>query len=265
MIMTCLLGFSCANAGDGVNGSGQRGSAVPTAANRQKYYENISTYLDGYKKKYFVYVSKTEKKLYLIDRTQKVWKSYMVATGEAEGVKMFVGDRKTPSGVYKMTQIYQYQLPWYLSQIEEKMKMFQPDSGEYLYYLKYYRDLEKKHRRNRQKITALNSSYLSAEQGHVKFGTDEDLGYNAYGPVFMRIDYPNYDDIKRYNQAIENGEVPENEDGEYVSMGGGIAIHGTNDTPSLGNDASSGCVRMENNDILELSNYVSEGTMVVIE
>jgi lipoprotein-anchoring transpeptidase ErfK/SrfK len=41
-------------------------------------------------------------------------------------------------------------------------------------------------------------------------------------------------------------------------------IHGTNDPASIGRDMSHGCVRMDNEDILELSSVVPIGTPVYI-
>lgn len=229
------------------------------------YFSGIKDRIKDYNKKYFLYVNKTEKKLYLMDRTLKVWKGYTVATGENDGEKIFSGDKRTPTGVYKVTEICQYREPWYLPQLREKMKAFGPDTKEHGYYSKYYQKYKEIYMKTKQRIKGLNGIYLSAREGHTKYKTNEDLGYNAYGPVFIRLDYPNDEDIKKYNDAVKKGLVPVGNDGNYADPGSGVAIHGTNDDPSLGNNASNGCVRMENKDIDELSDYVSEGTMVVIE
>jgi hypothetical protein len=44
-----------------------------------------------------------------------------------------------------------------------------------------------------------------------------------------------------------------------------IYIHGTNNEASIGMPASHGCVCMANNDVVELFDSVSEGTIVVID
>ena len=44
-----------------------------------------------------------------------------------------------------------------------------------------------------------------------------------------------------------------------------IYIHGTRHEDKIGNAASHGCVRMRNNDVIELFELVDEGTPVVIE
>lgn len=46
--------------------------------------------------------------------------------------------------------------------------------------------------------------------------------------------------------------------------GGGYGIHGTNNPSSIGKNVSHGCVRMYNNDVIELFNLVSVGTPVRI-
>lgn len=47
--------------------------------------------------------------------------------------------------------------------------------------------------------------------------------------------------------------------------GGQLGIHGTNDPSSIGQDVSHGCIRLQNADILGLSQYVALGTPVVIQ
>ncbi len=43
-----------------------------------------------------------------------------------------------------------------------------------------------------------------------------------------------------------------------------IGIHGTNEPASIGNAVSHGCIRMYNNDVIELYNIVPLGTVVHI-
>ncbi len=45
---------------------------------------------------------------------------------------------------------------------------------------------------------------------------------------------------------------------------GDYGIHGTNNPSSIGKSVSNGCIRMFNNQVLELSNLVSIGTVVKI-
>ena len=48
------------------------------------------------------------------------------------------------------------------------------------------------------------------------------------------------------------------------SIGGGIAIHGNNDPDSIGHLATSGCIRMLNDDVIELEQFIQIGTPVYI-
>lgn len=45
----------------------------------------------------------------------------------------------------------------------------------------------------------------------------------------------------------------------------GIGIHGTHDPSTLGTMTTEGCIRMENEHLLEILEFVSEGTVVVID
>lgn len=45
---------------------------------------------------------------------------------------------------------------------------------------------------------------------------------------------------------------------------GDYGIHGTNNPSSIGKNVSNGCIRMYNNDVLELSSFVGIGTQVTI-
>jgi hypothetical protein len=59
----------------------------------------------------------------------------------------------------------------------------------------------------------------------------------AYGPYFLRIDVPGFE---------------------------GIGIHGTHDDSSLGTRASQGCIRMNNQELLDLKGVISIGTTIII-
>lgn len=48
------------------------------------------------------------------------------------------------------------------------------------------------------------------------------------------------------------------------AMKGNYGIHGTNNPSSIGKSISNGCIRMHNNNVLELSNIVPIGTFVKI-
>lgn len=46
---------------------------------------------------------------------------------------------------------------------------------------------------------------------------------------------------------------------------GDYGIHGTNNPSSIGKSVSNGCIRMHNNDVIELSSLVTIGTQVTIQ
>ncbi|MCQ2560053.1 MAG: L,D-transpeptidase, partial [Clostridia bacterium] len=52
-----------------------------------------------------------------------------------------------------------------------------------------------------------------------------------------------------------------------IEYGGGYlyGIHGTNDPSSIGTNASAGCVRMNNSDVIGLYDIIPYGTQVVIQ
>ncbi|HRU38909.1 MAG TPA: L,D-transpeptidase [Candidatus Goldiibacteriota bacterium] len=232
---------------------------------RARKIDNLEKYLEGYTKTYFIYVDKKINRLYLVDKNLRIWRRYTVATGMKKGDKLHENDLRTPGGVYLISEVCQYHEPWYMRRVAEKIKVLPEGSKTRDSYVKYYAKLKAKYRKGLAKIKAMNSVFLKAEDGHVKYGTGESLGYNSYGPVFLRLDYPNAEDFVRYEEAKDEGLIPRRDDMKYKGPGSGIAIHGTNDNGSLGFYASSGCVRMRNDNIMELSDYVMEGTMVIID
>jgi len=65
----------------------------------------------------------------------------------------------------------------------------------------------------------------------------EHEGERVYGPLFLRLDCPPWE---------------------------GIGIHGTNRPDLLGRPASRGCIRMRNEELVELAQAVGVGTVVRI-
>lgn len=187
-----------------------------------------------YRGNHVLYVSKREFALYVFDRGLRVVAKYPVAYGlnPDRKPKLYRGDNRTPEGHYRVVEM--------LSMDAEKT------SGSY------------------RKLKKMNDVFWRARDGHYRHGSPrEDLGDNAYGPRFFLLDYPNADDRRRYEQALKKGEIPA-QGGSPAPIGHGIAIHGNNDPQSLGQLATSGCVRMYNNDIIELERFIILGTPVII-
>jgi lipoprotein-anchoring transpeptidase ErfK/SrfK len=83
-------------------------------------------------------------------------------------------------------------------------------------------------------------------------------GWSA--PASIRRDYSRL-------PAVVPGGSPANPMGAAamtLSGGGEYAIHGTNNPGSVGGFVSHGCIRMYNQDILDLYERVSFGTSVVV-
>jgi lipoprotein-anchoring transpeptidase ErfK/SrfK len=79
-------------------------------------------------------------------------------------------------------------------------------------------------------------------------------------PAEIRRDRPNIPDVIPGGAA----ENPMGAAAMTLSGGGEYAIHGTNAPSSIGRSASYGCIRMHNQDIMDLYQRVSVGTRVVV-
>ncbi|HDQ25520.1 MAG TPA: L,D-transpeptidase [bacterium] len=223
-------------------------------------WNNIREITLDYPHAYFIYVDKEAKELKLIDRQLDVKKVYKIASGAQKGNKLYRGDMRTPEGVYSITEIYSYAKPWWVEAFEERVKEADAAGRDTKTLKDGLKARVDKYEAGKRRLSSMNALHLKASDGHRKFGSDEDLGTDAYGPVFMRINYPDAGDRKRHNEAKAKGLVPQGR-----GIGGGIAIHGTNDGESLGHDATTGCVRLNNSGIEELARYVQKGMMVIIE
>ena len=173
-----------------------------------------------------MYVSKRDMRLYVYNRQGDIVADYKIAAGmnSDKKSKLYAGDNRTPEGVYRIIEIWSMDA--------------QKNTPAYKKLMKY------------------NQVYFRARDGHYRFGRpDADLGDNAYGPRFYLLDYPTKEDVMRYERAVAEGEVPVVR-GNVAPIGWGIAIHGNNDEASIGHLSSSGCIRMYNNDIIDLEKYI---------
>ena len=82
---------------------------------------------------------------------------------------------------------------------------------------------------------------------------------------FILLNYPTWDDVKRYRKACDEGLIPLNGDG-CVGVGGDIGIHGTHSEVLNRSrvDWTDGCISLFNPDIEELFPYVERGDLVFI-
>ncbi len=84
---------------------------------------------------------------------------------------------------------------------------------------------------------------------------------------FLTLNYPNYVDRTRYEELASDGDLPTSYDGHVIGEGGRIGIHGT-DNPVLnaGNiNWTTGCISLNNGDIIELNRLLPVGTVVLIK
>ncbi len=181
-----------------------------------------------------LHVSKRNFTLDVYDRNLKVVATYRIGYGKNPDrkTKMWEGDNRTPEGVFRIDEI--------LSMDAD------PDSPSY------------------RGLKALNEHYFKASDGYTMYGKPGvDLGDNAFGPRFFKIDYPRPEDVRRYESLLKKGKIPEYK-GKTAGIGANAAIHGNNDENGIGTLSSSGCIRLFNNDIVELDQYVRIGTPVII-
>jgi murein L,D-transpeptidase YafK len=235
------------------------------------YAEDFSflvQYYQDYDLDFILYVSKWEKKIFIIDRNLKEVKHYPVALAKWKGVKLHEGDAKTPEGEYRIVSICSYEEPGLLQVMKQEIKQMEKSDKRPPFFKSYkraYSELYREFLDNREYLKNLNSYVYRARDGFTKYGRKEDAGDNAFGPVFMKLNYPNNDDLERYSEAVKMGLIPKNDDGKTPLSGNNIAIHGTNDGASIGREASIGCIRLKNNDVLDLFRYVQKGMTVIIK
>ena len=184
--------------------------------------------------RYVIVITKKDFTLEVWERDNGVVASFRIGYGSNPDMaaKMHEGDRRTPEGIYTINEI--------LSMDADR------SSPAYL------------------KLRGMNKVYFRALNGHSKFREPQrDLGDNAYGPRFYGLDYPAKRDRELYRKRIESGVIASS-GGRLPGIGSGIGIHGNNDIKSIGNLSSMGCIRMYNEDVIELEQYIRLGTPVII-
>lgn len=92
-------------------------------------------------------------------------------------------------------------------------------------------------------------------------------GQNSSTPVgkfavLDRITSPQYTDPN--GRVIEGGQPTNPLGTHWVDLGDSYGIHGTIEPSSIGKSESAGCVRMRNEDVVEVYNFLVKGSEVVI-
>ncbi|MCB1175155.1 MAG: L,D-transpeptidase [Leptospiraceae bacterium] len=171
--------------------------------------------------------------MYIIQRNgESIWETQIGYGSNPDGkAKLHEGDNRTPEGFYKIQFILSSRDP--------------ADSS------------------TAKRLRELNQKEFKAQDGYTRFGSNQDEGTDIYGPLYFGINYPNQQDLQRYQKAKDRGQLP-SQNGELAGPGFGIAIHGTNDPASIGQKHGSGCIRVHNNSIIQLDRWVRKGTPVFI-
>ncbi len=93
------------------------------------------------------------------------------------------------------------------------------------------------------------------------------VGRQASGEIFepgLRKTHPDRDWILTRILWLRGTEPGRNLNGEVDSYSRYIYIHGTPDDMNMNTPGSRGCIRLRNQDIIELFDWVEEGTVVTI-
>jgi murein L,D-transpeptidase YafK len=91
-------------------------------------------------------------------------------------------------------------------------------------------------------------------------------GQHSRWSRFIHLDYPNTHDQIQYWKNLEEGRIPQRNDG-YPGLGGAIGIHGT-DNEAFNRakiNWTFGCISLLNKDVQELYSLIPIGTWVYIK
>lgn len=82
---------------------------------------------------------------------------------------------------------------------------------------------------------------------------------------FLHVSYPNRTDRVRYRELVAGGQVPTDEEGEPVGIGGAIGIHGTPSlVPRLMRNWTAGCIAVSDSEAEELYRAVVPNARIEI-
>ena len=115
--------------------------------------------------------------------------------------------------------------------------------------------------------TPLGSHIIRAKIGAGALPNTVFVGRRPTGEICtpeLMAEFPNRDWILTRILWLSGTEVGKNRLGNVDTMQRYIYIHGTPDSTDMSNIGSHGCVRMRNNDIIELFELVEAGTPVLI-
>jgi lipoprotein-anchoring transpeptidase ErfK/SrfK len=120
--------------------------------------------------------------------------------------------------------------------------------------------------------------YVLADQKAIRYGVavgEEALSWYGIAKVGRKEEWPSWTPTSEIKRRL--GNIPDHMDGGPHNPMGARAlylyqgekdtlfrIHGTNQPEHIGQAVSSGCIRMTNEDVIDLYNRVKTGTIVVV-
>lgn len=116
--------------------------------------------------------------------------------------------------------------------------------------------------------TPLGQHYVRAKIGADASINSVFVGRRQTGEIYtaqLAEDHPNRDWILSRIMWLCGKEKGKNRLGQVDSMARYIYIHGTPDTEPMGIAKSHGCIRMRNDDVIKLFDWVPAGCPVLIE
>jgi hypothetical protein len=229
IVAMCLFAFAPID-----DSLGKTDSTAGRHTSDQDVHGRIKNCFARFNGQFILLVRKSTFTLEIINRNYEVVASYPIAYGRNPDKKapLYGGDNRTPEGEYKISVILSRDADTTTSSYSRLAKM--------------------------------NRMFFRAKDGHSKFNhPEEDQGDNAFGPRDFHISYPDSHDVKTYNKNLREGKIPK-VNGKPLGLSARYDIHGNCDKPSIGHLATSGCIRMDNNGIVEMDKYIQIGTPIII-
>lgn len=121
--------------------------------------------------------------------------------------------------------------------------------------------------KNGSECTPVGWHTIRAKIGHAANENTVFVGRRATGEIYsdeLKTRYPDRDWILTRILWLSGLEKGKNRGGDVDTMRRYIYIHGCPDSDSFATPSSHGCVKMRNNDIIELFKNVDAGTRVLI-
>jgi len=208
------------------------------------------------------------------DYDEGILGTFSVALGRAHCRKrlLWAYDGVTPIGDFEVRTIYkkgsrelefanQKEYPWYLvpSSKGETETTGKNVCGDGIIFLNHPNKKTKKHHQEALRSGRLKSDWTSYCDEIYKpaYESAASTSEKRFDEVTLPTDYGTmtFEQLKKGFFAQRLG----------YALKAGLAIHGTNDPGCIGQNITNGCIRMHNEDITKLMDYIQVGTKVSIQ